>query len=85
MLGVYDYWTDKQNIKLSDYEYTWIKTIASRVKSNFATVDIARKEDGELVIIEFGDGQVFGLQQLDAGAFYQLFDVCNINNPYSMA
>ncbi|MCB6308439.1 ATP-grasp domain-containing protein [Mediterraneibacter glycyrrhizinilyticus] len=29
-----------------------------KIKSNFVTIDIARKDDGELMIIEFGDGQV---------------------------
>lgn len=28
-------------------------------------VDIERKADGELMIMEFGDGQVSGLQQID--------------------
>jgi len=28
-------------------------------------VDIERKADGEFMIMEFGDGQVSGLQQID--------------------
>lgn len=38
------------------------------------TIDVARKEDGTLIIMEFGDGQVSGLQQVDASDFYRVFD-----------
>lgn len=48
--------------------------IARKVKSNFVTVDIARKDDGELIIIELGDGQVSGLQQIDVKEFYKSFE-----------
>lgn len=41
-----------------------------KVRSNFVTIDIARKDDGELMIMEFGDGQVSGLQQIEAKDFY---------------
>ncbi len=84
ILAIDDYWTDKHNVKLSEDEYTWIKTIAERVKSNFVTVDLARKEDGSLVIMEFGDGQVSGLQQLEADSFYRTFDGQDIHNPYTI-
>lgn len=44
-------------------------------KSNnqFVTVDSARKEDGELMIMELSDGQVSGLQKIDGKEFYQSF------------
>jgi len=67
------YWTDKHDVHFSDEESFWINSIAARVRSNFVTVDLARKTDGRLIIMEFGDGQVSGLQQLEAGSFYQLF------------
>ena len=35
------------------------------------TIDIARKDDGKLMIMEFGDGQVSGLQQIEAKDFYR--------------
>lgn len=60
-----NYWTEKEDVKLSDSEISWIESIAKKIRSNFATVDIARKADGELVIMELGDGQVSGLQQID--------------------
>ena len=68
-----DYWADQSEIKLSDNEKEWINKIAQSVKSNFVTVDIARKANGELVIMEFGDGQVSGLQQIEAARFYDAF------------
>lgn len=68
------YWMGQAEFKLSDEEYRWIESIAERVKSNFVTVDLARKENGSLLIMEFGDGQVSGLQQLKAGAFYRAFE-----------
>ena len=65
---------EKEDVKLSDSEISWIESIAKKIRSNFATVDIARKADGELVIMELGDGQVSGLQQIDEKVFYQSFD-----------
>ena len=37
-------------------------------------MDTERKADGEFMIMEFGDGQVSGLQQIDEWVFYQSFD-----------
>ncbi|MFR2115061.1 MAG: ATP-grasp domain-containing protein [[Ruminococcus] lactaris] len=31
------------------------------MESNFVTIDIARREDGKLIIMELGDGQVSGI------------------------
>ena len=45
----------------------------NKVRSNFVTIDIARKDDGGLMIMEFGDGQVSGLQQIEAKDFNQSF------------
>ncbi len=69
-----NYWTEKEDVKLSDVEISWIECIAKKVRSNFVTIDIARKDDGELMIMEFGDGQVSGLQQIEAKDFYQSFE-----------
>lgn len=54
VIAINNYWTDEHKINLSEDEYSWIKAIASRVQSNFVTVDIARKENGGLIIMEFG-------------------------------
>ena len=69
-----NYWTEKEDVRLSDVEISWIECIAKKVRSNFVTIDIARKDDGELMIMEFGDGQVSGLQQIEAKDFYQSFE-----------
>ena len=37
-------------------------------------MDIARREDGKLMIMEFGDGQVSGLQQINPADFYRKFN-----------
>ena len=73
ILVVGDYWTDGEHIRLSQEECYWIKSIAERVKSNFVTVDLAGRTDGRLIIIEFGEGQVSGLQQVQAEKFYREF------------
>lgn len=84
ILAVNDYWTDKNEVNFTEDEYAWIESIAKRVKSNFVTVDLARKEDGNLIIMEFGDGQVSGLQQLKVDRFYGTFKGQDIHNPYSI-
>lgn len=73
VLAIDNYWTDRHDSRFSKEELTWIDSIASRVHSNFVTVDLARKTDGKLIIMEFGDGQVSGLQQLEAESFYKAF------------
>lgn len=64
--------------ELSDINFlfcklAWIDEIASKVRSNFVTVDLARKEDGTLIIMELGDGQVSGLQEIDEKNLYGCF------------
>ena len=84
IVAIDDYWQENTEIKLSGEEYKWVESIAGRVKSNFVTVDLARKEDGSLIIMEFGDGQVSGLQQLKADAFYRALKGLDIHNPYTI-
>ncbi|MCY9514612.1 ATP-grasp domain-containing protein [Paenibacillus apiarius] len=48
--------------------------IARRVKSRFFTMDIAKLESGDWIIVELGDGQVSGLPDLaDIEGFYRSF------------
>lgn len=75
ILTISDYWMEESGIEISNKEYQWIELIAKSIKSNFITLDLARKEDGSLIIMEFGDGQVSGLQQLEEGMFYQSFPI----------
>lgn len=47
------------------------RTLASRIPSPFFAMDVARRADGEWIVIELGDGQVAGLPaRADALAFY---------------
>ena len=68
-----DYWQTDKAIHISDEERLWIEANAKKVKSHFVTMDIARREDGRLIIMELGDGQVSGLQQIKAEEFYKAF------------
>lgn len=46
--------------------------VASAVRSRFFTMDIARRRDGDWMIVELGDGQVSGLPSDGvAGTFYE--------------
>ncbi len=68
-----DYWQEDKKISFSDEEMKWIESVVKRLKSNFVTIDIARHEDGSLIIMELGDGQVSGLQQIKPDDFYRPF------------
>lgn len=50
---------------------------AQNIQSNFFTMDIAKKKNGEWIIMELGDGQVAGLpSQTDCLQFYQSLKTC---------
>ena len=68
-----NYWSENEEVNISEDEYVWIESIASKIESNFVTIDLARKTDGNLIIMEMGDGQVSGLQQMDTYEFYGAF------------
>ena len=68
-----DYWERDKTITLSDEEYKWIQSIAKAIKSNLITIDFARREDGKLIVMELGDGQVSGLQQINPIDFYKAY------------
>lgn len=70
-----DYWAADQNAGLTAEEYDWVEHIAERIKSSFVTIDLARREDGKLIVIELGDGQVSGIQQIAPSDFYRSFNV----------
>ena len=69
-----DYWQADKMIALSNEERLWIEESVKKLKSNFVTMDIARREDGGLIIMELGDGQVSGLQQIKPADFYRAFN-----------
>jgi hypothetical protein len=62
LVSIFDYWDEgeygetKPNIEN-------FKKIAKTIESNFFTMDVAKKENGEWIIMELGDGQVAGLPE----------------------
>ena len=68
-----NYWNDSGKVNITEDEYTLIESIISKIESSFITIDLARKTDGNLIIMEMGDGQVSGLQQMDEYEFYGAF------------
>lgn len=66
------YWHHSEG-GLSDNEIKWVKEICKRIDSRFVTIDLAKKSDGELVVMELGDGQVSGLQDILEDEFYKCF------------
>ena len=68
-----NYWNDSGELNITVDEYTLIESIISEIESSFITIDLARKTDGNLIIMEMGDGQVSGLQQMDEYEFYGAF------------
>ncbi len=69
-----DYWQADQKVSFSYEERLWIEAAVKKLKSNFVTMDLARREDGSLIIMELGDGQVSGLQQIKPTDFYRAFN-----------
>jgi hypothetical protein len=79
------FWMDAQPVFCSPYweggKYCKIypplelfAEIAAAVRSRFFTMDVARRVDGNWMIVELGDGQVLGLpSEEDAGPYYELF------------
>ena len=66
-----NYWQENQKISFSSEEYRWMEASVKKIKSNFVTMDLARREDGRLIIMELGDGQVSDLQQIKPVSFYR--------------
>jgi hypothetical protein len=70
LVGIYDYWEEGQ-YKLEKPGTKEFEDIAKEIDSNFFSMDIARQKNGELIIIELGDGQVAGLpDKVNRNEFY---------------
>jgi hypothetical protein len=70
VMTILKYWDegDYQNVEpvIENFE-----EIIPKIKSNFFTMDIAKKKDGNWIIVELGDGQVAGLpDNADKDEFY---------------
>ncbi|MDH7914352.1 ATP-grasp domain-containing protein [Winogradskyella sp. SYSU M77433] len=60
LVQVLDYWDEGvYDSEKPDIEF--FKNIANKIESNFFTMDVAKKKDGNWIIMELGDGQVAGL------------------------
>jgi ATP-grasp domain, R2K clade family 2 len=78
LVGMYDYWEEGE-YKLAKPDTTAFEEIAKQIESNFFSMDIARQKNGELIIIELGDGQVSGLpDKANRNHFYEQLKVCNL-------
>lgn len=75
VLAIEDYWCKGRKVTFSEAEWKWIRKMPAKINSNFVTMDIARKEDNNLMIIELGDGQVSGLQQIRPYDFYTALQI----------
>lgn len=76
LVGIYDYWEEGE-YQPSKPDTAEFEQIAQNVASNFFSMDIARQKNGELIIIELGDGQVAGLpDSTDRNEFYQQLKNC---------
>lgn len=71
IVSIFNYWDEgdygdlKPNLDV-------FKEIAKNIESNFFTMDIAQKKNGNWIIMELGDGQVSGLpDNADVNTFYK--------------
>ena len=71
LISIFDYWDEgeygdtKPNMEM-------FKEIAKTIDSNFFTMDVAKKENGDWIIMELGDGQVAGLpENADKNEYYK--------------
>lgn len=60
IVKVFDYWDEGIYGEIKP-ELDILKKIAQSIESNFFTMDVAKKKNGDWIIMELGDGQVAGL------------------------
>jgi hypothetical protein len=71
LIQVLQYW-DEGDYGEAKPDLELFSEIGQRIDSNFFTMDIAKKKDGEWMIIELGDGQVSGLpENANKDSFYE--------------
>lgn len=75
VVKVFDYW-DEGEYGETKPELNKFKDIAKNIDSNFFTMDVAKKKNGDWIIMELGDGQVSGLpDNANTDSFYlKLFE-----------
>jgi hypothetical protein len=62
IISMYNY-CEEVNYINNEINIELFKTIAIDIKSNFFTMDLAMTKNGQLIIIELGDGQVSGIPE----------------------
>jgi len=74
LLMVVNYWEEMPDYshQLSKAELEPFEEVAKTIDSNFFTLDIARREDGSLVLIELNPGQLAGIDYKRHHEFYEL-------------
>ena len=71
VMTTYKYW-DEGDYKDVEPLLERFEEIIQEIDSNFFTMDIAKKKDGDWIIVELGDGQVAGLpDNADKDEFYK--------------
>jgi hypothetical protein len=71
LIQIFKYW-DEGDYGDTTPDLDKFKEVGKKVKSNFFTMDIAKKKDGGWIIMELGDGQVSGLpDNADKNSFYK--------------
>jgi hypothetical protein len=71
IIQIFNYW-DEGDYGDTKPDLRKFEVIGQKVKSNFFTMDIAKKKDGDWIIMELGDGQVSGLpDNADKSNFYR--------------
>lgn len=87
------FFANKRTVKILDYwdegeygetkpELDAFEEIAQNIRSNFFTMDVAKKKNGHWIIMELGDGQVAGLpDKADKNEFYKNLKKCMLQHP----
>jgi ATP-grasp domain, R2K clade family 2 len=71
LLGSFDYWEEGEYSTEETPPLEFFKEIATKIESNFFSMDIAKTKNGDWTIIELGDGQVAGLpDKVNRNEFY---------------
>lgn len=70
IISVQAYWENQIQTELGRVGEFALE-VTKDISSNFYTVDVAVMEDGTLVVMEIGDGQVSGLQEESAENYYR--------------
>lgn len=70
VICIIGYWDGKWITEYPEFVDEILEKLKN-VKSNFFTVDIAKKCDGDWIVMELGDGQVSGLQDYEVERFYE--------------